>query len=299
MDRLTLKAYGKINLGLDVIRKREDGYHDVSMIMQSVGIFDTLEFAKTKEAGIFLTTNCEGLPTDQNNLIYKSIQMLFKAYPIKGGLRVHLTKRIPILAGMGGGSSDAAAALVGANQLFELGLSIEELREYGRTLGADIPFCLTGGTMYAAGIGEKLTTLPNCPTCALLIAKPPIDVSTKAVYGGLRIDEQTKHPLIDSIKKGLAEGDIVAISNHMGNLLEDVTIKKHAIIEQLKEAMIQSGAIGALMSGSGPTVFGIYEKKSDAERAKKKIESKWLGTTFFVTEPVKNGIKMEEHICQQ
>lgn len=193
MDEIRLRAYAKVNLGLDVLRRREDGYHDVRMIMQNINLFDKLTIKKKKEAGINISTNLPYLPTDSNNLVYRAAALLINEFGIEGGVDIDLYKFIPVAAGMAGGSADAAAVLYGMNELFGLKLSIGELMKRGVRLGADIPYCLMGGTVLAEGIGEKLTRLKACPDCYFVVAKPPFPVSTKLVYDKLVIDGSTVH----------------------------------------------------------------------------------------------------------
>ena len=266
-NSIVLKSYGKINLGLDVLRRREDGYHEVRMIMQTVGLYDLLTMKKIKDDKIQMTCNLTFLPTDERNLVYKAVKLMKDKYHIKDGVEINLNKRIPVAAGMAGGSSNCAAALKGMNQLFDLGLSIDELCEIGVTLGADVPYCIMRGTVLAEGIGEELSVLPAMPKCTVLIAKPPISVSTKMVYEALDSKEIVEHPDIDGILEGLRKGDLHKVADSMGNVLEDVTIPMHPVIADIKQAMQDCGAIGAMMSGSGPTVFGLFENRASAREA--------------------------------
>lgn len=261
-----IKAYAKINLGLDVLGRRSDGYHEVKMVMQTVDICDVLTFEKAR-TGITISTDSEELPTDGNNLIYKAVKLLFDKYGVEEGISIHLQKKIPIAAGMAGGSSDAAAALKGVNEIFQLGCSLDELRELGVKIGADVPYCVMGKTALAEGIGEKLTALPSMPDCLLLVAKPDINVSTKYVYEHLDAGETYEHPDIDGMVRAIREGSMEGILKRMGNVLESVTIPAHPIIGTLKERMMELGAEGSLMSGSGPTVFGIFRDEEKAQRA--------------------------------
>lgn len=271
-DYLELKALAKINLGLDVLGRRENGYHDVRMVMQTIYLYDNVTLKKTKAPGIWLTTNLYYLPTDDRNVAYKAAKMLMDEFKIEGGIKITLDKRIPVAAGMAGGSSNAAAVLVGMNRLFELGLSEQELLERGVKLGADVPYCIMRGTVLAEGIGEILTTLPPMPKCFILVAKPNISVSTKTVYERLDAHEIEDHPDIDGVLAGLKAGDLKKIAGAMGNVLERVTVKDYPIIEEIKNIMKEEGALGAMMSGSGPTVFGIFDDKAVAKRAQQKIK---------------------------
>ena len=283
MKKITGKAYAKINIGLDVLRRREDGYHELKMIMQTVDICDDLQFEKTAEPGIVIQSNHKELPVDGSNLIYKAADLLFREKGITEGVKITLVKRIPIAAGMAGGSSDAAATMRGLNELFRMEYSIRELQELGVKLGADIPYCLVGGTMLSEGIGEILTPLPAPPDCFLVVAKPDIDVSTGFVYGNLHADRLTYHPDIDGMVEALHEGSLNGISDRLGNVLETVTIREYPVIEELKELMRSMDAENALMSGSGPSVFGIFKKRETAESAARAIENKRLAGQIFVT----------------
>ena len=283
MERITRKAYAKINIGLDVLRRREDGYHEVRMIMQTVDICDDLTFERTSQPGIVIRTDREELPVDGNNLIYKAADLLFREKGITEGVKITLTKRIPIAAGMAGGSSDAAATMRGLNELFKMGYSVKELQELGVKLGADIPYCLVGGTMLSEGIGEILTPLPTPPDCYLVVAKPDIDVSTGFVYGNLHADRLTYHPDIDGMIEALRAGSLNGITDRLGNVLETVTVKEYPVIEEIKELMRSKGAENALMSGSGPTVFGIFKKRETAEAAAQTVADRQLAGQIFVT----------------
>ncbi len=283
MDRLDLNALGKINLGLDVLGKRENGYHDVRMVMQSVYVYDRISVEKKREAGIELSTNLGYLPVNENNLAYKAAKLLMDEFSIREGVRIHLEKHIPVAAGMAGGSSDGAAILHGLNRMFELGLSREDLMERGVELGADVPYCIMRGTALAEGIGEILTPLPKMPKCFALIAKPPIIVSTKTVYEKLDALDIVEHPDIDGIIEGLEQGNLEKICACMGNVLERVTIEDYPIIEEIKKVMKENGAINAMMSGSGPTVFGIYKERKEAKAAGDKIRALGLAKQLYVT----------------
>lgn len=283
MEQLTRKAYAKINLGLDVLRRREDGYHEVKMIMQTVAIYDTLTFLKRKTPGICLKVDKKELSEDKDNLIYRAAELLMEKAKVQEGVEIHLEKRIPIAAGMAGGSTDAAAAFHGINELFGLGYSLEELQALGVTLGADIPYCLAGGTAISEGIGEVLTPLPMPPQCTLVVAKPDINVSTKFVYENLHADTLTCHPDIDGMAEAIKAGSMRGITDRLGNVLETVTVREYPIIEKIKELMLAEGAAGALMSGSGPTVFGIFDEEEQAKKAAALIEEKQLAGQVFVT----------------
>ena len=268
MNSIWINAPAKINLGLDVIRRREDGYHEVKMIMQSIRLFDRLTLAKSRTPGIHLSTNLSFLPTNEDNLVYKSAKLLLDAFDIKSGLDIRLDKRIPVAAGMAGGSTDAASCMLAINRLFGLKLSINQLMDMGVKLGADIPYCLLKGTALSEGIGEILSPLPKAPDCYVLIAKPGFHVSTRFVYANLKLDETTIHPDIDCMISCIRDNDLYGMCSHMANILETVTIPEHPEIETIKSTMRENGALGALMSGSGPTVFGIFDDFDKAKAAK-------------------------------
>lgn len=269
IKHLGLKAYGKINLGLDVLRRREDGYHEVRMIMQTVGIFDRVDIIWKEEPGIQVETNLYYLPTNENNLVYKAAKLLMDEFGVADGVTIKLKKFIPVAAGMAGGSSDAAAVLFGVNKMFRLGLTIPQLMERGVKIGADVPYCILRGTALSEGIGEVLTPLPPVPQCQVLIAKPAINVSTKFVYENLHANDLLpgQHPDIDAIIDSIRKNDIYGIADNLGNVLETVTIKEYPVIRELKEKMLEYGAIGSLMSGSGPTVFGLFTSPKAAQDA--------------------------------
>ena len=290
-DTIQLKAYAKINLGLDVVRKREDGYHEVRMIMQTVKLYDKLTFHLLDEDVIRMKTNLGFLPVNEDNLVYKAVKLLKDTYQIKKGMEIDLFKCIPVAAGMAGGSTDCAAALVGASKLFGLSLSKQELMEYGVKLGADVPYCVLRGTALSEGIGEVLTPLPPIPDCYILIAKPPISVSTKFVYEHLDAAGLCKHPEIDKMVEAIREGSLTGITDRMENVLETVTIPEYPVIEEIKDCMKEQGAMNALMSGSGPTVFGIFEKEETASQAEKVIRKKNLASQVYVVKPFNQDIK--------
>lgn len=273
MDSMKLKAYAKINLGLDVLRKREDGYHEVRMVMQMVNLYDRIELVKKKNPGIEVKTNLYYLPTNQDNLVYKAANLLIEEFQIKEGIQIHLRKYIPVSAGMAGGSSDAAAVLFGMNRMFRLGLSLEELMKRGIKLGADVPYCIMRGTALSEGIGEKLTPLPSVPSCKVLIAKPAVSVSTRFVYENLKLQELNSHPDIDGIIENIKKKDIRGMAERLGNVLETVTIPAYPVIEDIKNVMKEQGALNALMSGSGPTVFGLFIEEKQARAAWEKVKS--------------------------
>ena len=276
MKEISVKALAKINLGLDVVRRREDGYHEVKMVMQTIHLFDRLEMKKTA-GGITMTTNLSFLPTNENNLVYKAAKLLMDEFQIRDGIDVKLHKY------MAGGSTDAAAVLYGMNRMFELGLSKEELMQRGVKIGADVPYCIMRGTALAEGIGEQLTALPPMVKCPILIAKPQISVSTKFVYENLKLDENTVHPDIDRLVEDIRRKDLAAITSDMGNVLETVTIPNYPVIAEIKEHMMEHGAAGAMMSGSGPTVFGLFDDKEKAVAAYEAMQASGLAKQVYLT----------------
>ena len=281
-QRLELKALAKINLGLDVLGQRENGYHDVRMIMQTIYLYDNVILQKTENPGIHLKTNLSFLPVDDKNIAYKAAKLLMDEFSIEGGIEITLEKRIPVAAGMAGGSSNAATVLVGMNRLYGLGLSEQELMKRGVQLGADVPYCIMRGTAIAEGIGEILKPLAPMPKCYILVAKPGINVSTKTVYEKLDAHEIEEHPDIDGVIAGLETGDLEKVAESMGNVLERVTIEDYPIIQDIKDVMKSSGALGAMMSGSGPTVFGIFKEKAVAKQARQKIKKLGLTKQAYV-----------------
>lgn len=266
------KAYAKINLGLDVLGTLPNGYHEVRMIMQTVDIWDELTFERTNE-GIVITTDSGELPTDENNLIYKAAKWMQEEFAFSGGVRIHLQKKIPIAAGMAGGSADAAATLKGIRELYELKASEERLMELGVRIGADVPYCVMGGTALAEGIGERLTRLPAAPECTLVVVKPDWNISTREVYTRLDALEHYTHPDIDGMIASIERGDLAGVAERLGNVLEPVTVQICPPVRAIRVMMEQLGAIGSLMSGSGPTVFGIFEDPNKARAAAKVLST--------------------------
>ena len=280
---ISLKALAKINLGLDVVRRREDGYHEVRMIMQTIQLYDRLDIKRTQEPGIQIQTNLSFLPVNENNLVYKAAKLLMDEFSITDGVSVKLDKRIPVAAGMAGGSTDAAAMLIGVNRLFSLGLTKRQLMERGVQIGADVPYCIMRGTALAEGIGEALSPLPPMVKCPVLIAKPSISVSTKFVYQNLKLDDTTIHPDIDRLIDDIKAKNLHDIAAHMGNVLETVTIPNYPVIDEIKKHMLSNGAVGAMMSGSGPTVFGLFDDEDTAKKAYKAMRSSHLARQVYLT----------------
>ena len=283
MDQLQLKAYGKINLGLDVIRKRPDGYHDLDMIMQMVDVYDDVIIEKKAGEEIVVKADAAVLSNGKDNLAYMAAKMLFDEFGIKSGVEITIHKRIPIAGGMAGGSSDCATTLIGINEMFNLGLSKQQLMERGVKLGADVPYCVLGGTAIARGIGEVLTPLPTPPQCHVIIAKPPISVSTAYVYGHIRPDEITKRPDIEQMTLAIKEQDLNKLSDLLYNVMEEVTVSEYPVIEKLKSIMLENGALNSIMSGSGPTVFGLFDDRKKAQAAMKALDSKELTEQLYLT----------------
>ena len=286
---MRLRALAKINLGLDILRKREDGYHEVRMIMQTIQMYDVLEIRRVKKPGISLSVNYPYIPNDERNLVYKAAKLLMDEFQVKSGVDIRLEKFIPVAAGMAGGSSDAAAALVGINRLFKLGLSEKDLMDRAVNIGADVPYCVMRGTALAEGIGEKLTRITPVPDCFVLIGKPGINVSTKAAYESLQLDKITIHPDIDGMIKDIECGNLLAMTEKMGNVFEPGIIGKYPVIGEIKELMEAHGALKAMMSGSGPTVFGIFDDRKKMEAAAAALRESRLAKTVFATEVTKAG----------
>ena len=284
MDSVRLKARAKINLGLDVLGKREDGYHEVRMVMQTIGIYDRLILTKIPEEEIRITSNLAFLPVNENNLIYKAIKLLKDEYHFPGGVSVDLNKFIPVAAGMAGGSTDAASTMFGVNRLFGLNLSMGKMMELGVRLGADVPYCVMRGTALAEGIGEKLTRITPVPHMWILIAKPQINVSTRLVYEQLDMGGIQKHPDIDGIIRAIEAQDVVRIAQSMGNVLENVTVPLYPVIETIKQDMLSHGAINAMMSGSGPTVFGIFPDEQTTLACQAFLKKKGDARQVYITE---------------
>lgn len=288
LDFVRTRAHGKINLGLDVLRKREDGYHEVRMIMQQVGLYDGIEIQRIGAIRGFrhigIETNLKYLPANENNLAYKAAELLMDEFNIQESIHIKIRKMLPVAAGMAGGSSDAAAVLKGINKMYCLGLTDVQLKDRGVRLGADIPYCISGGTVLAEGIGEILTTLPPMPKCYILLAKPGISLSTRVVYGKLRAEEIEHHPDIYGIIQAIQDRDIVSMAMRMGNVLETVTIPEYPVIGEIKKIMMNMGALNSIMSGSGPTVFGIFNDVDIAKNAYMALKGNPNCRQVFITD---------------
>ena len=284
MDSIRLKARAKINLGLDVLGKREDGYHEVRMVMQTIGIYDRLILTKIPVEEICITSNLAFLPVNENNLIYKAIKLLKDEYHFPGGVSVDLNKFIPVAAGMAGGSTDAASTMFGVNRLFGLNLSMGKMMELGVRLGADVPYCVMRGTALAEGIGEKLTRITPVPHMWILIAKPQINVSTRLVYEQLDMGGIQKHPDIDGIIRAIEAQDVVRIAQSMGNVLENVTVPLYPVIETIKQDMLSHGAINAMMSVIGPSVFCIFQDEQTTLACQAFLKKQGDARQVYITE---------------
>lgn len=263
MDSLTIRSYAKINLSLDVLGTLPNGYHDIKTVMQTVSLFDLVSLEKT-QSGVELGSTLRFLPDNSDNLAYAAAEAFFRESGIKGGVRIFLKKHIPVGAGLAGGSSNAAAVLRGLNLLYGANLRTRTLCEIGKALGADVPYCIIGGTRLAEGIGERLSPLPKMPQCYIVLVKPRFSISTAWAYSNIDACESIVHPDTDALIDALSRGDLEGVCAHMGNVLEDVSVSRYGVLNDIKKSLISFGALGAQMSGSGPTVFGIF---SDAEKA--------------------------------
>lgn len=280
---ISKNAYAKVNIGLDVLRKRADQYHEVRMIMQTINLADELTFEKAGE-GIDIVTNCKELINPQSNLVYKAAKLLLETCHISEGVKIVLHKKIPMAAGLAGGSADAAATFLGLRDLFQIQITDDELKRMAVQIGADVPYCIMGGTALAEGIGEILTKLTKIPNAPVLIAKPAVDVSTAFVYGRLHLGPDTVHPDIDAQLEGLREQNLHKIIGNMGNVLESVTAPAYPVITEIENDMKRMGAMNAMMSGSGPTVFGIFPDTESRDLAYGMIKEHYNTAQVFRTE---------------
>lgn len=276
MNSIDLKSRAKVNLSIDVLGKREDGYHLVEMIMQTIDLYDKLKITEIEENSILIKSNSLDIPLNEDNIMYKAVNLLKNQFNIEKGIEISIEKNIPVAAGMAGGSSNAAAVLVGLNKLWNLGLSENELKDIGLKLGADVPFCITGGSALAEGIGEELTNIKGLPEdLNVLVCKPNIFVSTKEVYQSLNMDKVKRRPKNKELIDALQKEDVKFISENMVNVLEEVTSLKYSEIGQIEDIMIKNKALGSMMSGSGPTVFGLFDNKDCAIKAKEDLQAKY------------------------
>lgn len=295
MDNISLKAYAKVNLSLDISARRDDGYHELCMIMQSIGLYDKVNLTKLKQKNIKISSNIKGLCIPENNIVYKAAKLLYERFDIKEGLHINLYKYIPMGAGMAGGSTDAAAVLRGMNKLYNLRLSKEELMKIGLEIGADVPFCICGGTMLAKGIGEELSELKSMPNAHLLLVKPYFSISTKEAYSLVDLSKLTDkdRPDTDKIISYIEEGNLKKIAENMKNVFELYIGKQYPLIEKIKQELIRQGALGAVMTGSGSVVFGVFE---DLTLAKKCYETFKQGEfraeikEVYISEFIKGGL---------
>lgn len=271
MQKIDLDAPAKINLTLDVLHRRQDGYHELEMIMQTIKLKDRVSVRVIPEQAIQIFTDHIKLPIDGRNIAYKAAKMMIDEFKIDSGLKITLHKKIPVAAGLAGGSSNAAAVIMAVNELFELKKTKDELMVLGKRIGADVPFCIQRGTALATGIGEKLEVLNKIPKLSLLLVKPPYAVSTKEVYSRLDISHIKQRPKTKAMIESIARQDVGGIATHLCNVLEEVTLELHPELKEIKKTLIQKGAMGSLMSGSGPTIFGIFENKVKAMKAAEEI----------------------------
>lgn len=291
MNSITLKSRAKINLSIDVLGKRQDGYHLVEMIMQTIDLYDLIEINEKDNDQITIKSTSDEIPLDCNNLVYKAANLIKKTFNINKGVEIHIKKNIPVAAGMAGGSSNAAAALVGLNKLWNLNLSNQQLEKIGLKLGADVPFCINGGAVLALGIGEELTPIKGLTKdVCILVCKPDLFVSTKEVYECIDSKDIDKRPNNKFLIECLKNEDTRQLAENMFNVLEGVTMDKHPVIQQIKDIMTNNRALGAMMSGSGPTVFGLYENREDAVKCKAILEKQFKQT--FVVACEEKGVEV-------
>lgn len=284
MEQIKRKAYAKINLSLDVTGVRPNGYHEVDMIMQTIDLYDELSFEKTNGEILLSCENRTDLSMGEDNLIYKAVMAMKQKYAISGGVKVVLNKQIPMAAGMAGGSTDCAATLLAINQLYEIEATKEELCEIGVTLGADVPYCIMGGTVRATGIGEVLCQIPCKADPYLVLVKPAEGASTKVVYQALDAMTKVQHPNVEAMIQALAEGDLPGMCKQLGNVLQPVTCRFVPKVSEIVQAMVEYGAMGAMMSGSGPTVFAVFATKQDAQAALDKAKTEFEDCFCCITQ---------------
>ncbi|MDP4091889.1 MAG: 4-(cytidine 5'-diphospho)-2-C-methyl-D-erythritol kinase [Bacillota bacterium] len=281
---MEIKAPAKINLSLDVLRKRPDGYHDIRMLMQTVELHDNVRIEPCGN-GVEVICSNPDVPSGTRNIAYKAAYLLKEFYSINSGVLIKIDKRIPVAAGLAGGSTDAAAVLKGMNILFSIGLKDDELASIGKSVGADVPYCLRGGTMLAEGIGEILTPVSSLPRIELVLVKPRLSVSTQWVYSSLNLEKIRLRPETDKLIKAFEDNNLEYIAENMVNVLETVTAQKYEVIIEIRKRLMEEGALGSMMSGSGPTVFGIFRDRQSSEKACKSIlDERWdTYQTYTVT----------------
>ena len=280
---MKIKAYGKVNISLDVVGKREDGYHLLSMIMQNIDLYDEIEVEK-QECGIILECNKSYVPVDNRNLAYKAAEIFKERYDIVDGVKINIEKNIPVSAGLAGGSTDAAAVLKVMNKLFNVNATEAELMELGLRLGADIPYCIHGGTALCEGIGEIITPIKPFRDKIVVLVKPAFGVSTKEVYKNFNLEKVKQHPKTAEIINAIENDDLNFVASNMKNLLENVTLRKHKILIKIKEEMNACGAINSMMSGSGPTVFAFFDDMLKAQKCFEKMKKKY--SDVFITRTI-------------
>lgn len=280
---MKIKAYAKINIALDVVGKREDGYHLLRMIMQTIDLYDTIIIDKI-DSGIKLKCNKHYVPTDERNLAYKAAKLFMETYSINQGVEIDLVKNIPVSAGLAGGSTNAAGVLKLMNKIFNINASEDELKALGLKLGADVPYCISGGTALCEGIGEKITQLKPFKDKILVLIKPPFGVSTREVYKEFNLSKAIFHPKIEALIKAMEKDDIYFVADNMKNLLENVTLKRHRVITNIKEEVKSNGCIGTMMSGSGPTVFAFFDDMLKAQICYDNMKKKYKDV--FITRTI-------------
>lgn len=280
------KAYAKINIALDAVGKRDDGYHLLRMIMQTVDLYDEIEVRKGITNNIEITCNKSYVPSDERNLAYKAAKLFMNEFNITDGVNIHINKNIPVSAGMAGGSTDAAMVLTLMNEVFGIKADSEELKRIGLKIGADVPYCIDGGTVLCEGIGERLTPLKKFDNKILVIVKPNFGVSTKEVYKNLDLKKIYKHVDIEGLINAIELDNLQYVCNNMKNVLENVTLRKHKVLKDIKSSMLSNGALGSMMSGSGPTVFGFFDDMLTAQQCYEVMKSKYKYNDIYITRTI-------------
>lgn len=280
---MLIKAYAKINLSLDVVGKREDGYHTLQMIMQTIDLYDLINIKKT-DKGINISCNKQYIPTDERNLAYKAAELFMKTYNVCEGIDIYIKKYIPVAAGLAGGSTDAAAVLKAIRNMYRPDISDEKIMKLGLNIGADVPYCVVGGTALCEGIGEKIRKLNSFKNHILVVVKPAFGVSTKEVYKNLDINKIKRHPDTNLLISSIEANNLNSLARNMKNVLENVTLYKHVVLKDIKKEMINMGAQGTLMSGSGPTIFAFFSDMLKAQLCYDKMKKKYRET--FITRTI-------------